>query len=124
MLVMRKSYLTVFIFCTTFLFSCLGHKKYFLTLPECDDKPNEKVYVEEWDVCLWPIEKNKRAYYLTDSVNFRINIGTFHKEQVLVFLCNGDSILASDFFDLVTPPTFSHSYSLKELRKSKVFDKP
>jgi hypothetical protein len=111
----------VYLVCVACL-CCCNTKRYEITSVTCG---TSGIYDESYAIFLLPFEAaTKREYYLTDSVNFRVYVGTVDFPKIMQFTCKGDSIFAEDFIDLFVESTFSRSFSIKELKKSKVFDKP
>jgi hypothetical protein len=86
----------------------------------------KKLYVENYSAGLIG---NMTSQYLTDSVNFRVYLGTFDDEVAWIYLrCHSDSVIAKQRFTqqyLLDNPALvpkTSVYSLLALKASKEFD--
>lgn len=86
----------------------------------------KNLYVEKYQAGLI---RNLTSQYLTDSINFRIYLGTFDDEESWIYMrCHGDSIITQHRFNqqyMLDHPGFIPDikvYSLLALKKDKEFD--
>ena len=112
-----KSYLTYLSIICLLLTGCARRFKF--TVKVC----NDSLYSEVYNINPAGVD----ADYLTDSVNFRMYVGTTDNEhENFNYTCNGDSLIIKKVAVVDTTGIWrvmeTRTYSLSELKKKKVFE--
>jgi hypothetical protein len=105
-----------------------------LTVNLCKYEPNKcacNLYVEIYRVFgMGALGSDENSEYLTDSVNYRVYIGTYDEEdEMIITKCKGDSIYTAKTKKTSSKPEWdvpkileSKTYSLKDLKKQHKFE--
>ena len=114
---MKYNSMCIVLLLTTLFVGCI--KQYKHTVKVCDGK----FYVEVYNINLAGVD----ADYLTDTLNFRLYVGKWDNEhENFTYSCTNDSILIEKIGIVDSTGKFQvlekRVYSLKELKKNKVFE--
>ncbi len=97
-------------------------KKFFGSNIVCNNLIREKYVVGSWGA----LSAETYSDYLTDSINFRVYIGTHDEDENFEYDCSNDSIyvirLSIKGIEKAKVIDTSKIYSLSELKRERIFE--